>query len=592
MKSRSLAIVDIPDPREPTVNFVYNFFVKDEKTNDTGDARILDPTKLTRLTTAKSLQQDVPRYNIVNFSAIDIHISNIADAIHQPLTSDDISKNLMSEETITNIGFAIFSDADTEAKQRLNEKLQALSNAMGIKFQDSDQSKKLSSIMSVAQSDVQTIISPANDSGTLLVNAKQEKTATIFDKAAMSKLQYQVNKRLAHLVISAADDASPLSKIDVIKDADKLSREFISQIEKSKLLLEDVEPDITSMTTPVATLEKPQILGISTIGYVLSRCKLSSVGTITDHRDFWLPGVKNTNYIDAEILYGTTYIYEVRTVARIDAIVEGNIKNSADDEERPGQNWRVSMLVASRPSVPVSVKTEEFQAPNEPDGVMYRFNYDVGRGLLMSWQIPSGRSRDTKYFQIFRRKLTTEPFVCIAMLDFDDSDIRTVLPEQVRPDRIFSYQGAKTFYQDTTFTKKDRYIYAIAAIDAHGMSSGYSVQTEVSFNEIENSLVLTRVSSGGAPKQYPNFYIDPRNDDNIAVDTFVQDAVFDSGRKTMKIYFTPDAKTMQTQNKAKSPIFVIDNVADGKHANGYTFHTINLDLQKSSEINLTIVEKK
>ena len=77
--------------------------------------------------------------------------------------------------------------------------------------------------------------------------------------------------------------------------------------------------------------------------------------------------------------------------------------------------------------------------------------------------------------------------------------------------------------------------------------------------------------------------MDPDLDDNIAVDSFTQDAIFDSGRKTVRVYFTPDAKSVSDRDGQRKSVFVDQNTA-GK----YKMHFINLDLQKSTTAEIYI----
>jgi hypothetical protein len=587
LKSRSFTIVDIPDPRKIEARFVYNFFTRDERINDSGDPRVrgIANKNLQRMINAGSLDLEVPRYVEISFDEVHFDAGNYGDSAAQILLDKSILPKIDSEETITNVGFAALRETDDASSLRIKQKIEALSKSLGISFTDSEQSKKIADSLGVSQSQIQQILSPLKDPSLLLVNSKNasENESTVFQMASLAKIHSQINKRLMSAAVRGADDVSPLSKNSVISQAKSISEKFVSEADQFFLVDSDVEPVIQPFSQPVETTDQKKILGAAVIGYVVVRHQYGDTGELIGSRVFVLPGRSNNKYLDSEVLYGTSYSYEVRTIAKIDAVVEGNLLFDEGQDLEEKTNWRIDFLVSSRPSSSVRVRTEEFQAPNEPDGLFYRFNYDEGRGLIMTWQIPSGRSRDTKYFQVFRRKTIFDPFVCIAQIDFDDSMVRNVLREQVRSDRIFSYPGATTFYQDKNFSRDSKYIYAVAAVDAHGFSSGYSAQTEIGFDKIKNSLVMRSISRGGAPKQYPNFYVDPREDDNVLVDSFSQDAIFDSGHKKMTIYFTPDARVLQTGNGDSENAFVTD-AQKGK----YSLHFINLDLQKAATTTIAI----
>lgn len=587
MKSRSFTIIDVPDPRRIDAKFVYNFFTPDERVNDSGDPRVKGVANkdLQRLVNANSLNLEVPRYVEISFDEVSVAAGNFGDASNQLSLDKNILSKIDSEETITNVGFLALRETDDNSNIRIKQKIDALSKVFETDFKDSDQSKKIAEKLGVSQADIQHIITPLNDPSLLLVNSRspENQALNILDLVSSSKIQSQINKRLMSAAVNGADDTSPLSKNSIIEQAKALSKAFISESQQFLLLDSDKEPMIQPFDQPVETTEKRKILGVAVIGYAVIRHQYGDDGSLVGSRVFVLPGSSNNKYIDTEILYGTSYSYEVRSIVRVDCILNGSLllENGSDTNDKV--NWRINFLVASRPSSSVRVKAEEFQPPNAPDGLFYRFNYDVGRGLIITWQIPSGKSRDTKYFQVFRRKTIFEPFVCIAQIDFDDSLVRSLLPEQVRSDRIFSYPGATTFYHDKSFSRDDKYIYAVTAVDAHGFTSSYSAQTEVGFDKIKNVITLKSLSRAGAPKQYPNFFVDPRLDENIFVDSFSQDAIFDSGHKRMTVYFTPDARVLQSGKNDTENVFVT-NEKNGK----YSLHFINLDVQKSATVTMRI----
>jgi hypothetical protein len=162
--------------------------------------------------------------------------------------------------------------------------------------------------------------------------------------------------------------------------------------------------------------------------------------------------------------------------------------------------------------------------------------------------------------------------------------VKTLRAETVRQDLIIRKSSAWTMLEDKKFNRDSKpAIYAVCAVDAHGLSSGYSAQTQVGFDKTKNRLTLKNISRPGAPKQYPNFFVDPDLDDNIAVDSFTQDAIFDSGRTRMDIYFTPDALSVITTGGNVADALVTD-----RNQGIYKMHILNLDLQKSTTAEIKI----
>lgn len=611
--SRSFAIADIPDPQNVQANFVYNFFTPDERRNATGQVSLQSLSFLgkyrggnfaqfleeeikkassddQRKILNQALQATVPRYIDLSFSRVSIPGSSYSDEIgYSGILQKNYESVTNSEETITTSGFAVLRESDEDAILRLKQKIEALSRSFSIPFSDTEQSKKIASIIGTTQINVQSVMTPLNDPTEILVNSQRIKNSNenFFEVASRTKINSQVNKKFLDIAYEGADDVSPLSKLDISKLISKVARSYKTSASQFLLSLEDHLPNLDPFSdiNPVPGDEE-RIISATAVGYQITRHQHDDDGTIKDTKNFIIFGPDNTRYKDGQIVYGSSYSYEVRTIVRIDAAVSARLEGDRSESSKNNKLYSLSFYVVSRPSSSVRIKTEEFEAPKEPDGVFYNFNYDFGKGLIIRWQIPTGKSRDVKYFQIFRRKSINEPFVCIGMIDFDDSDNKVILKESVREDRILESVGVQTFYEDKSFERTSSAIYAVCAVDAHGLTSGYSAQTEVGFDRTKNLLTLKLISRGGAPKQYPNFYVDPRLDDNITVDSFSQDAIFDSGRSKFTVYFSPDAKIMTTNDNSKESVYYTDS-QKGK----YTLHFINTDVQRSTSVDITVKAK-
>ena len=86
-----------------------------------------------------------------------------------------------------------------------------------------------------------------------------------------------------------------------------------------------------------------------------------------------------------------------------------------------------------------------------------------------------------------------------------------------------------------------------------------------------------------APKQYPNFFIDPDLDDNIFVDSLSQDVMLSSHKQKITVYFNPDATKFISSDGRSGDIVTTQN------SNSiYKLHLLNIDRQKSSIIELSI----
>ena len=96
---------------------------------------------------------------------------------------------------------------------------------------------------------------------------------------------------------------------------------------------------------------------------------------------------------------------------------------------------------------------------------------------------------------------------------------------------LLRFRRPKTSFIDKSFTMGSRPIYAIASVDAHGMTSNYSSQISVYYDKIKNRMESKLVSREGAPKPYPNIYLEE--------DTF-KDNIKVSSYDRMHVFFDPE----------------------------------------------------
>jgi hypothetical protein len=143
---------------------------------------------------------------------------------------------------------------------------------------------------------------------------------------------------------------------------------------------------------------------------------------------------------------------------------------------------------------------------------------------------------------------------------------------------------------DPDFSRSSDYIYAIAAIDAHGLSSGYSAQTRISFDKTRNELKLRNVSAVGAPKQYPNFFVDPELDENTFTNSLTQDSMQSSKKHSMRIYFEPDALRYSSTTGAAQP--ETSSLVSLEDSASYKLLLLNVDRQKSVTIELKVEDRR
>jgi len=582
LDSRYIGMIDIPESQEITANFTYNFFVPDERTNRTGSARFhgIKNERTQRLIKTKVLQTQLPRFVEIMFDPVNCGNGNIEDLQDQPILSDPTVKGKTNtEDTLTTEKDVIYRFADRSVRARLTDKARMLANILNEPANNVPQ--QITAILGIDETinaeELQEVLSPESTPGVEYVNDLGElNEPDIFTLAASLKLDVFLDRRLLRASLGGDYTHESILKTENVAISKKDAVSFLPTC-STDAADNSFEPTFSVIKEEEVKFPSDEVQTV-TVGYIVDRSEVSEAGKFMGNKRFLLDDVSSTNFLDTQIAYGSTYTYTVRTVALVEMVMESDGK----DNEPPGF-YKTWSLVSSRPSKRAIVEAIERKPPLEPDGVFYRFNYGEG-GLVIRWQIPTGKQRDVKYFQIFRRKTIYEPFTCIAELDFDDSTIPSTRRERVNPDRVFKFKAPITQFIDPEYTRESSFIYAVVALDAHGLTSGYSAQSLVTFNRTKNTIELKNISRSGAAKQYPNFFIDPDLDDNIFVDSLTQDAMLSSHKRKMKIYFDPDAAKFTSSDGRDGNIILTKNNEDAV----YKLLLLNIDRQKSATFEIFI----
>jgi hypothetical protein len=255
---------------------------------------------------------------------------------------------------------------------------------------------------------------------------------------------------------------------------------------------------------------------VESLGYLLEKREIRSDGTQEQHPPVIIENPFVSTTYDGQVRYNSVYYYRIRGICLVEV-------RAVDEVTK--QNLLVSFLVGSKFSPEKKVVTVENVPPPPPADFNVAWDYGE-RALRCTWNLPSNPQQDIKYIQLFRRKSIADPYQLIKMWDFNNTQTRVTLSEYPLPELVERVPEFVGIYLDREFGKDSNYIYAVAAIDAHGLCSNYSLQLQVGFDRFENRLIKKLVSVSGAPKQYPNAYLN--------ADTFV-DTIKDSGHTNIRV---------------------------------------------------------
>ncbi len=281
--------------------------------------------------------------------------------------------------------------------------------------------------------------------------------------------------------------------------------------------------DFTSFLEPIATEESTSAdFGYKLIGYLIDRVEEFSSGK-REIRTIGRSSQTNLSFVDYEIKYGARYSYTVRTI--FEATLPQIITGRADPIVS-------TVLISSAPSNIASVVAEELVPPPPPTDVSFSFDHTRGE-LVIRWEFPVNPQQDVTRFQLFRRRSIAESFILLKEFDFDRSSSPVIRSDAPLPINIIKSNFPVRRFIDHDFGRSSDYIYALCSVDAHGLVSNYSTQFRVTFNRRLNTIIVKSISSSGAPRSYPNLYLN--NPDSLTLDS-----ISGRGPTRMRIVFDPE----------------------------------------------------
>jgi hypothetical protein len=600
LPSIPIYITDVPEIEEANVAFQYNFFTADESLNSNGS---FDSTlqKISALESneefVKSQTTKMPRVNLIQFKLPTLKFDDAFDVSEQngSLIYDNI-ENVITEQEFANGHYIGLTFTDSQLDENIFYMLSGSIN-MRSTFDlppASTLSQKVSNTFkkeNISKSFIAKSLNKKSDLNGTRHFDKQGKR--IFDSYSRSLKSVHANMQISSRLIDDICDktlVSPLSNNQ--KDLSQAKKEIQKLPIEKKLSSFIREEDYRTVLKYIDVLKlnnttKDKFTG-KIVGYIIDKAEILDDGGFVQHDPIVIDDPKVNFTADFKIKYNSTYSYSIRTVV---------LFNLPAIDEESNEIGVCKILVSSKPSANYYVRTTEIVSPPPPSNLNFTWDYErvnpltaefdihtnninlatgIPGSLMVSWTFPNNSQRDIKKFQVFRRENIHHPFELIKMYNFDDSQIKIDDLENPSEEVLEIITSPCNYYFDDEFKKESKYIYSICAIDAHGLTSGYSEQFEVWFDEYTNKIQKRLISHSGAPKSYPNLYLER--------DLF-KDTIRLSGEQTkrLKVYFTPELyQTFDDFGKKEN--IVINTAENGK----YILSAINLDNQKSVSLSINI----
>ena len=277
------------------------------------------------------------------------------------------------------------------------------------------------------------------------------------------------------------------------------------------------------------------------VGYIIEKYGEQLDGTTFRYQDIVIEDPSLTTYTDSTVRYGAVYKYKIRTVYKATIIV------ASKESDGSISGYDITGVLVASTGKYTSIQCIEAVPPPPPNNISFQ---QTQAGLYIRWNFPVNSQKDIKRFQVFRRSSTSDPFTLIQEINFDKTILPYTTGENVPESIVQITDGPiKHFIDSEFYNLSSDYIYAICSIDAHGYSSQFSEQFRVRFDQITGKLVISRISTEGAPKPYPNVNI---------VGDFFSDIIKDSGHSRIRIYFDPEYSDVTRSGTSLSLISTTD----------------------------------
>ena len=604
--------IDLPEIDSVKSEFFYNYYTRDERTVSTGEATVVDITSPDQDIEFIKKRNQMPRSVILKIRSRPSgllntsYIKSFAQDNGKALLREQVDK-IVFEGAVANEKFSHITLVDNQVDETFYKELSG-----SISFDDSysktdtssqlfnDLSTKFFSPMASATqtaSTLQRALSNVQPNGFRYAptDARVETIAEALRDVRFVEFGLTANHAvISNLVLGSLEDRGNIYQ-DELMGIEEVTREmqkkYVAMSNPSSITSAEFEIQMASVHTVSRhqALAKDSVVGTSLdesscpIGYYIEKTEIQSDlegGLVSrSHDPLIIDSYGDFNIFDSDVKYGATYIYNVKIIylTAYEAMAVDPTGTTPNESV-----FAISMLASE--GVKTQVAALEAIAPNPPQNLSFKYNFSEG-GLSIFWEEPRNPQRDVVRYQIFRRKNVHESFSLIAEYDFDHSTSKVVPLEVAPEDKLFKTSGPSKYYLDRKFNKSQTYIYALASVDARGLTSEYSEQVQVSFDRYKNTITRQRVSRSGAPKSYPNLY--------LKTDLFV-DSIQTSGAKRMRVFFDPEyydlVKTTMEPPKGIKPARKVDQSLK-LISDKYKIQMINLDYQNSQVFDISISDE-
>ena len=603
--SKILTILDVPEVFRFSARFTYNFFVPDEKVNDSGDSRLHGTTTSEQ---TDSLRKRIPRWVEFSFDPADVRTNisagnEFAVDISKPKVIEKLLGNnldkIQREVDVASKGYSSLNLQDRNVQYKTSKLLKLSVRTRGrsmgyhkdwytkgrnqFKYTRANYAKLLNEMTGdyIAGNWITRAMGTLLNRGVYVYRTRSGRRighgGDYWLRRFADVNQYiQVNDKFVADIMSKSmsDPTSPFmhEMSYQLKDAQTTQENARKSDKPGSISDYEYKPNFDPVS--IDRVDPGEFnSAVKIVGYIIDKWEVMPNRRIRRHKPIVVAGSANGKAVDTRIKYGAYYRYSIRAIALC--------QFQAIDEET-AQVYAISGLISSRSSTKKQVLCREYRPPQPPGDLDFVWDY-ANKKLNIMWSFPVVPQRDVKRFQVFKRMSINEPFELQVEYDFDDSEVPDPRSEMPRKSKVVQMSNPLTIYCDEEFTKGSFAIYSLCSIDAHDFSSNYSAQFLVWFDETKNRLVKKLISPSGAPKPYPNFYLVEGADSVNGEISLTSDCIKDSGHSSCRIFFDPEYLSIKGDNNDELDLWTTKD-----EGGSYKLQIINTDRQKSQVVDIEI----
>lgn len=602
LPSHEVYAVDVPEVQGFTAKFSYNFFTRDESINETGGVPTSVLTRQSADVDAAFVQfattraprmvvftWSVPRLAAVGDQVTDLDIRNnsfkTTNAQNSSLISDNVA-NIVTEDHFASNNFVATSFSDGKIDDKLYELVSGsfVSQKLG---KPSDQNAGHAKAAMALSANTPGNVTPQFLTKAL-VNPSRTAGLTFFTDVG-APIQDSYFKGLKDVIVHTQVNSKlffDLTNRSIVDPNSQYSGDMQSTYKFAKKAKTSAQQQTSTAVsendyktfvpyidlTVRNTMFHADGAGAQIVGFIIDKTEVLDDGTTKAHPPIIVESPHVGETADFSVRYNASYTYSIRTIALF------NLPAVDDDT---GDVAMIKVLISSKPSSRATIDTVDVSAPPPPADFNMFWNFETDK-LVLTWAFPPNPQRDVKKFQVFKRADLDSPFELQKQYDFDDSAQPFADNEDPDPRLIEVITDPVAFWTDDAFDRtlvtnqELAPIYALACIDAHGLTSPFSAQFKVWFDPFMNVLKKKVISHQGAPKPYPNLYLEAAP---------FSDTIKVSGpnSKRMKLYFNPEYYHLYDDQGR-----FIKVLATQQDGGSYAINFMNLDNGESQVMTINI----